>query len=425
MSESPLRVCHLSLSDLKGGASRAAYRLHRALGGSGLDSTMRVALRQSDDPRVRGPQGKLAQGWAAVRPTVGALINRGLQSRNTVLHSASWLPSGLDRELNRLPVDVLHLHWVCGELLSVEATARLQKPQVWTLHDQWAFLGAEHYQYQDRDRRYQQGYRRDNRPDWEQRWDLNRWVWQRKQRCWRRPHQLVAPSRWMADCVARSVLLGRWPITVIPNALNTDLFRPWDVALSRRLLNLPPHRRLLLFGAERAGSDLRKGMDLLRDVLQRLPRDLAERSAAVILGQSAPRGPEDWGLPVHWLGPVTDERLLPLVYSAVDLTIVPSRLDNLPQIGTEAQACGCPVVAWQVGGLADVLAPEITGELVPPFDCAAMAAAIARLLMDEPRRRAYGEAARERAIACWAEPVVAGRYQSVYLQALGDADALS
>ena len=99
--------------------------------------------------------------------------------------------------INSSDADVVNLHWVQAEMLSIADISRIAKPLVWTLHDMWAFSGAEHCAW---DNRWRDGYRRNNRPKHERGFDLNRWAWQRKRKYWRRPMQIVCPSQWLADC---------------------------------------------------------------------------------------------------------------------------------------------------------------------------------------------------------------------------------
>jgi len=106
------------------------------------------------------------------------------------------------------------------------------------------------------------------------------------------------------------------------------------------------------------------------------------------------------------------------LYSAADAFVLPSRQDNLPNTGLEAHACGTPVVAFNTGGLPDIVADRVTGALAEPFEPASLAAAIRWVLEDAPRRLALGVAARERAERLWAPARVAGLYAEVYEMAL-------
>src|SRR5262249_8825992 len=90
-----------------------------------------------------------------------------------------------------------------------------------------------------------------------------------------------------------------------------------------------------------------------------------------------------------------------------DLFLLPSELESFGLAGLEAQSAGVSVVASRTGGLTEVIADGETGLLCPVGDVSAMADAACALLLDEPRRRAMGEAARARVLSKFeAEPVV-------------------
>ena len=140
-----MHVVQVSTYDGGQGAARAAIRLHRALRDQGIDSSMRVAHASSGDAWVQAPRSKPRQAMALLRSTASWWLSKPQRSANPVTHSVAALPSGLDRELNAKGADLLHLHWLQDEFLSVEAIGRLRGPVVWTLHDTWAFCGSEHY----------------------------------------------------------------------------------------------------------------------------------------------------------------------------------------------------------------------------------------------------------------------------------------
>ena len=407
-----MKVLQLNYSDINGGAARAAYRIRHALRSSGIVSQMLVNLAAAGDWTVHGPASKWAKAMGRIRPQLATPVRQLLRTGNPIIHSPAVVPSRWPERINASDADVLHLHSVQGEILSIADIARIRKPIVWTLHDMWAFCGAEHY---TTDHRWRDGYRRDNRPAHESGFDLNRHTWQRKCKHWRRPLNIVCPSQWLAECLQTSALMHDWPVEVVPNPINTDRWQPIDQPLARQLLGLPQDCHLLLFGAIGGGNDPRKGMDLLLVALAHLRSEPSlQNLQLVVFGQLAPQSLPQLGFPVHYTGHLHDDLSLRALYSAADVMVVPSRQDNLPNTGLEAHACGTPVVAFNTGGLPDIVVDRVTGALAEPFEPASLAAAIRWVLEDPLRRQALGAAAREQAERLWNPARVAGMYAEVY-----------
>lgn len=406
-----MKVIQLNRTDIDGGAARAAYRIHHSLRHANVDSQMWVEVAKSGDWTVHGPASKLCKVFTKVRPVLGDLpFKPFFTTANSVLHSPAYLPSGRIRELNRSSADVLHLHWVQGEMLSVEDIGRLRKPVVWTLHDMWAFCGAEHY---TEDFRWRDAYVKSNRPSSESGFDLNRWTWQRKRRWWQRPMHIVTPSLWLAQCARESLLMRDWPVTTIPNPIDTEKWQPLEKALARKLLGLPSDAPLLLFGAIGGSRDPRKGFDLLQTALQHLRGEIPELQL-VVFGQLRPKHAPDLGFPVHYMGHLHDDISLRALYSAADTFLLPSRQDNLPNTGVESLACGTPIVAFDTCGLPDIVTPKETGYLAKAFDAEDLAQGIHWVLTDELRLQRLGRNARAQAIERFASTVIAEQYRRIY-----------
>jgi len=274
----------------------------------------------------------------------------------------------------------------------------------------WAFCGAEHY---TEDNRWRDGYTANNRPSYEDGFDLNRWTAARKLKHWQRPMHIVTPSRWLADCAKQSVLMRDWPVTVIPNTIDTDVWQPVDKALARQLLHLPPHVPLLLFGAMGGAQDPRKGFDLLQAALNHL-RGQMPGLELIIFGQLAPQSSVDMGFPVHYTGHLHDDVSLRLIYSAADVMVVPSRQEAFGQTASEAHACGCPVVAFNATGLLDVVEHGQTGYLAEPYSSDDLSKGIEWVLGDQERHARLSAQARVRAMRLWAYDVVVPQYLEVY-----------
>jgi glycosyltransferase involved in cell wall biosynthesis len=413
-----LKPLLLSHSDSVGGAARAAYRLHRALVDDGVDSRMRVASKATDDWRVHGPLGKSAKAWEMMRTVAGQWPVRLQRTTNPIPHSPAAVPSRMSTELAASEADVINLHWVCGDMLSIEDIGRISKPVVWTLHDSWAFSGAEHHPDGPEDDRAAKGYEKATRRPGHGGFDLDAWVWRRKRRAWLRPFHVVSPSQWLANCARRSILMRNWPITVIPNPLPIEIYRPWPKLVARSMFGLPTDAPLILFGAIGGAASQGKGWELLAAALNTVASVLPG-CHAVVMGQSEPAHPPTLDMPQRYLGHMRDDATLALVYSAADVVVVPSRLENLPQAATEAHACGTPVVAFDCGGVADVVVHGSTGYLARPYSTDDLAAGIIWTLADSRRRGQLGATARQRAESLWSPKAIAGRYLQVYRDAIG------
>jgi len=412
----PLIVSH---SDLSGGAARAAHRLTRALREQYVDATMLVASKMSDAPYVVGPKTKMGRAIVNILPRINKTLMRLQKSTNPILHSTNVMTSFLFRQIEESEANVVNLHWINKEMLSIREIGRLKKPVVLTLHDMWAFCGAEHLSLDSELSRFRQGYRSDNRPEGHTRLDIDRWTWKRKLRNWQMPRHVICPSHWLANCVQESALMRGWPVHVVPNVLDVDRFQPLDKAFCRQALGLTADVPLIAFGA--IGHDINKGFDLLANALDSLAKNkLLCGAECVVFGQSETSQSPSLGFPIRFIGRLHDDCSLTLLYNAVDVVVVPSRQENLPQIATEAHACGTPVVAFKATGLLEVVEHETTGYLAEPFSVEDLANGIFWVLEDHHRHQGLSVEARKRAVRLWSPKVVVPQYIDVYRKAMED-----
>jgi glycosyltransferase involved in cell wall biosynthesis len=184
----------------------------------------------------------------------------------------------------------------------------------------------------------------------------------------------VAVSRSVADIVSR--LLPTADVRVVTNGIDLVRFVPADKVHARRRLGLPLDVRLV-------GSVGRLVPVKGHDVLVQAVRALPEEVHVVIVGDGS-EGPslrqlaDDLGTAarVHFIGHRDD---IPDVLPAFDVFCLPSRSEGLPRSVIEAQACGLPVVASDVGGVGEAVCRE-SGRLVPASDSRALAAALREVL---------------------------------------------
>jgi len=189
-----------------------------------------------------------------------------------------------------------------------------------------------------------------------------------------RATRLVAVSRALADELA-ALGVAREHIAVVENGVDASLFHPRDRKEARAALGLPAAGRVAVY----VGRLVReKGLFELVDAMGSLPADLT----LVLVGDGVARGElearaQPLGARVRFAGArPLDE--VPRYLAAADLFVLPSWNEGTPNVLLEALACGRRVVATAVGGIPDVIASPALGELVPPKDAGALAAAIAR-----------------------------------------------
>jgi glycosyltransferase involved in cell wall biosynthesis len=408
-----MKVCLLSNSDGRGGGYAAAYRLHRGLIKSGIDSTMLVGEKTSGDHTILSPMNKLSQVWAKLIPGVSYLPLLLYKRRELTPYSLQWLPDHLASKVARISPDIINLHWINAGFLQIETLAKFEQPIVWTLHDMWPFTGGCHYSGECD--RYTDSCGACPQLGSDRKADISRWVWWRKARAWKNINlTLVTPSRWLADLAGRSSLFGDLRIEVIPNGLDIQHYRPLDRDMVRDLLGLPKDKRLILFGATSPTSDRRKGFYLLQDALQRLGEDVSWRDCLelVIFGASEPPDSPRFSLKTHYLGRLTDDISIALVYAAADVFVAPSLQDNLPNTVMEALACGTPCVAFKIGGMADMIEHRENGYLAHPYDIEDFVKGIAWVL-EEPKNRLIA-CAREKVEREFALEIQAERYLQLY-----------
>ncbi len=191
----------------------------------------------------------------------------------------------------------------------------------------------------------------------------------------------------------QSDLLGNAAsIQTIRNGLDLQIFAPRNKQQSRRELQLPDDAIVVGFGAASL-KNRRKGFAELLTALSKM----SDKRRFMGLGFGQHELP-DLGLELPSMttvGYLNDPRRQALVYSAMDMFVLPSWAENLPQTAVEALACGTPVVAFDVGGVPEIVRPGQTGVLAPLHDCEALSQAIQWMADHPDARQRMGRAAQD------------------------------
>jgi glycosyltransferase involved in cell wall biosynthesis len=208
-------------------------------------------------------------------------------------------------------------------------------------------------------------------------------------------------------------------IQIIPYGLDLNMFYPQEKKAARSNLKLPIDCKLIVFGAADGIADERKGIKYLRSALKILAeKQWGGKVIIGLFGNSPAHWSPDPGMPVYFLGKFTDEKGLAQVYSAADVFVAPSVQDNLPNTVMEAMACATPVVAFNIGGMPDMIDHQVNGYLSKPYEADDLADGIEWVLMDDKRHQKLCRQARKKCEDCFSMELQAQRYAELYKDVL-------
>jgi glycosyltransferase involved in cell wall biosynthesis len=238
--------------------------------------------------------------------------------------------------------------------------------------------------------------------------DLSRKIWLDKKRVFDNVNfTVVTPSNWLKKCAESSSLLKNKMVFRIPNSIDLNEFKSLDKKSARRKLDLSDKKKYLLFGAMSATTDSNKGFDLLLKSLDYLqPRTDIE---LLVFGNKS-NMEINTKIPVRYLGLIKEQEQLNQLYSAADVTIVPSRSENLPNTIMESFSCGTPCAAFNIGGIPDIIEHKKNGYLASPFDAEDLATGVNFCLSNSE----LGLHARDKAEREYSLEVQAKRYEELY-----------
>lgn len=411
-----MRVLIINTSERIGGAAIAANRLMQALKKNGVKARMLVRDKQTDQLTVVS----IGYGWTQpikfLWERVSIFAANKFSKRNLFLVDIANAGTDITKNIEFERADVIHLHWVNQGYLSIKNLNKILhsgKRVVITMHDQWYFTGICHYSG-DCDK-YTFHCHHCTLMNGTALGDFASQLFDKKQHIYEDSKvTFVGCSQWMANLARTSALTQGHKVVSIPNAINTEQFRPLDKTAARKELSLPLKGKLLLFGCQRI-TDERKGFRYLVDALQIIKRDnpeIAQNTEIVVVGGKADSISSHLPFSIIPVSYVSDPPKMIALYNAVDLYVTPSLQDNLPNTIMEALACGTPCVGFDVGGIPEMIDHKKNGYVARYKDSADFAEGIKWVLTSD--HDTLSAKAREKVMNNYTEDIVAKKYIEVY-----------
>ncbi len=416
-----MRVLIVNTSERTGGAAVAANRLMMALNNNGVKAKMLVRDKETDALTVVGLPKSPMLNWHFLWERLVIFFRCRFSRKHLFEIDLANAGSDITKLREFQEADVIHLHWINQGMLSLKGIRKILKsgkPVVWTMHDIWPAtaichltLGCRNFTTHCRNCRLLPGGGSSN--------DLSTSIWRKKEDMLDdQSVYFVACSHWLEQEAKASALLKGQKIVSIPNPIDTHIYHRGDKQAARKRLGLPEDKRLVLFVSQRV-TNKNKGMDYLIEACRQLV-DLTKCQTpceVVILGGHAEEVVDQLPLRAHPLGYINNEQRIVEIYQAVDVFVLPSLSENLPNTIMEAMACGVPCVGFKIGGIPEEIDHKRNGYVAEYRDADDLARGVRWILFEADYDQLSQEAVRKVAHN-YSQQSVAISYLDVYHQAM-------
>jgi len=328
------KILFLSYSDKSGGASIGMYRTYEALK---KDYNIKILVRKkiTTDP-------KIIQVGSTFVNYIRNLLSLLLRLFLIKDYSINILPSKILNLFNSY--EIINIHWIGGETISLKEIFNSKKKIIITLHDMWFFNGGYHYINNNKFFFIK---------------CLDKFLFKYKKIISTKKNiYFICPSNWIKNQLINKMNVSKNKISVIPYPrLN------FVKNLNVKKENNGSFSKKGIFISANHINDSRKGFDLLNNSLKLKKRDDLK---LLIISKNF----EKEKIFHHdYIGyDYLSEKQIFSELKKIDFLIFPSRQDNLPNVIIESLSFNKPVLAFNVGGLSDLIFHKFNGYLANPFD---------------------------------------------------------
>ena len=406
-----MKILHINYHQTQGGASVAVNRLVKALNSNNVESELLVNEKRVNEKYVTPQFKNLFSLYFHKIKKISSIYLKNLLGANDIYKdSISIFPSKLHKTINNSKADIINLHWICNEMISLKEINKINKPIIWTLLDMWPFTGSTHYTDND-------FYKFSNKKFNEKKiFNIQNWVLNKKIKKCNKNIVIICISKWLDKLAKESYIFKNNKIYTIPCTIDINYWKPIDKKISRKTLGFDINKKYFLFSAFNGIQDERKGFDIMMKALTKLDINKDEFTV-IILGNA------DNLYKINKLYKFefkifnqnfnNDKDLLKTIYSACDILIMPSRLEAFGQVALEAGSCGLPCVSFKNTGVEDIINHNEDGYLADYLDIEDLTKGI-NLLNKESINSKMSEKIRNKITKEFSYENISKKYKDIY-----------
>jgi glycosyltransferase involved in cell wall biosynthesis len=351
-------ILYINTSDCVGGAAKVAWNLGHNLGRKYTSKYITYQKASSDKNVYKIPEDFFINSISKILGKKSSNLLRyykGFFLSNDISYGYGW--ENLKDNRFYKDSDIVHLNNLHGNYFKLETLSKIDKPMVWTLHDEWAIM--PHGAWSDHFDKADGFYKRKNLLSYPpMMFNNEKYLMAKKRKVYKNINPIiVVPSKWLMDKVKKSVL-GDKEIVLIPNGVDIKTYKRGNKEFLREKLKLPKDKKIILFLASGGRNNPQKGWEHANKIITDLK---SEYYIFLCIGGNDRKRTQENN--VIYIPYITNEKILSEYYSAADIYLFTSNHENFPLTVLEAMASGLPVAAFDVGGVAEEIVDGETGVL--------------------------------------------------------------
>jgi len=348
-----MKITNINYSDDDSGAAIAVDRINDILNKSKINSNVLVFKEKNKKSNYiyYNKYKKIDEKFRLLFIKFIKKILKNFFSINfTYTINFGLLPSSFYKQINSLDSEIVNLHWIGNEMISINQISKIKKYLIWTLHDMWPYTSVENYiNEKDFLEKYTDEKKKIN--------FFCNYIFNKKIKNFKNVKIVICTSTWQKKLCDKSPIFQKAKKKIIPLPLNFNTWFPRDKFVSRKKYNISENHKVVLFVLSHKYASKRKGLDYVLNYLEN-----TKLKNLFFLTTNCENIKINNENIIHKnfnnFNSINDMSNL---YSSADLLLMPSRIESFGQTILEAQACDCPAVTFKNTGCEDIIEHLKTG----------------------------------------------------------------
>ena len=334
-----MRILHINGTSY-GGAANFVFDLHEEFLKKNVSSFVYSPKKRNINNALY-PKSIFFKLHNLIKIILNKIINKLFIKSNSTITLSLFNSFEISKIIKETKPDLVNIHWLGNEFMSLKEVQSIKVPIVWTLHDMWVFQPFLHYTSEI--------HKINSKPF------FSNYLLQRKKKLRKKNINFVSTSDWMLKKIEDSNLFYKHQLKKISCGINFEIWKPEDKQNCKKLFNLDNNKKIILYMSI-GGNNIRKGLHLLMDSLKFVKNDFQ----LVIVGDQYPTNiPKQ--LNYKFIDSPKDVYTRRSLYNAADLLAAPSILEAFGLVALEASACNLPSVIFNKTGLTEVIKHKENG----------------------------------------------------------------